>query len=84
MTGGMGVHKNVHIEEWVAKRENLEQFFKFTKGAFARFAFFGIAVPYGAYRAIIYELVRSFLKSCEPAKCLHSALDDHGFMAFLS
>jgi hypothetical protein len=58
MTAGMGVRKNVHIEDWVAKRENLEMYFKFTKGAWARFAVFGIAVPYAAYQAIVYEMVR--------------------------
>lgn len=63
MAGGMGVRKNVHIEEWVARRENLEQYFKFTRGAWARFAVFGIAVPYFAYRSIVYEMVFGFYRA---------------------
>lgn len=58
MAGGMSVRKNVHIESWAAFRENCEHSFRFTRGAWARFAVFGIGVPYAAYRLIIYELVR--------------------------
>jgi hypothetical protein len=65
MAGGMGVRKNVHIENWAAYRENCEHVFKFTRGAWARLAIFGFAVPYAAYRAIIYELVRP-LASAQP------------------
>jgi hypothetical protein len=56
MAGGMGVRKNVHVENFAAHRENLEKMFKFTRGNLARMAIFGIAVPVLAYKAICGEM----------------------------
>lgn len=58
MAGGMGVKKNIHIEQWAAFRENCEYVFKFSKANWARFAVFGIAVPVGMYIAMTKEMVR--------------------------
>ncbi len=55
----MGVKKNVHIENWAGFRENCEHVFKFTRGAWAKFAVFGVAVPFVMYRAIVSEMVSS-------------------------
>lgn len=57
MAGGMGVRKNVHIEEWASFRENCEHVFKFSKANWARLAVFGIAVPVGLYVWITKEMV---------------------------
>lgn len=57
MAGGMGVRKNVHIEQWAGYRENCEHVFKFSKANWARFAVFGIAVPVGLYVWIASEMV---------------------------
>lgn len=62
MPGGMGVKKNIHIEEWASFRENCEHVFKFSKANFARLAVFGIAVPVGMYYWITYEFVRFHLR----------------------
>ncbi|CDF33823.1 unnamed protein product [Chondrus crispus] len=56
MVGGMGVRKNIHIEEWAAFRENCEHVFKFSRGNWARLAVFGFAVPALAYYGITREL----------------------------
>lgn len=63
MAGGMGVRKNVHIEEWAAFRENCEHVFKFSRANWARLAVFGFAVPAVAYYAITKELVRVLPKA---------------------
>ncbi|PXF40322.1 hypothetical protein BWQ96_09978 [Gracilariopsis chorda] len=57
MAGGMGVRKNVHIEEWAGFRENCEHVFKFSKANWARLAVFGIAVPVGLYVWITKEML---------------------------
>lgn len=57
MAGGMGVRKNVHIENWASFRENCEHVFKFSKSNWARLAVFGIALPVAFYRLIVNELV---------------------------
>lgn len=58
MTGGMRVKKNIHIENWVAHRENIELYFKFSRGNWAGFLVFGIGVPVALYAAITSEFVR--------------------------
>lgn len=58
MVGGMGVRKNVHIENWASFRENCEYAFKFSRANWARIAVFGVAVPICAYKLIVYEFVR--------------------------
>lgn len=60
MAGGMGVRKNIHIENWASYRENCEHYFKFSRGNWTRLAIFGFGVPIAAYLAITSELVRIF------------------------
>lgn len=57
MVGGMGVRKNVHIEEWAAFRENCEHSFKFSRANWARLGVFGFAFPIGVYILISREIV---------------------------
>ncbi|CAN8064361.1 unnamed protein product [Agarophyton chilense] len=57
MVGGMGVRKNVHIEEWASFRENCEHAFKFSRANWARLAVFGFAVPIGLYVWITKEML---------------------------
>lgn len=57
MVRDMGVRKNIHIEDWASRRENLEHVFKYTKGNWARLAVFGIAVPILFYKGICSEFV---------------------------
>lgn len=56
MAGGMGVRKNIHIENWASYRENCEHYFKFSRGNWTRLAIFGFGVPIAAYLAITSEL----------------------------
>lgn len=55
MARGMGVEKNVHIENWAAFRENCEHVFKFSKANWARLFVYGFGVPIGIYFLTIQE-----------------------------
>lgn len=60
MVRDMGVKKNIHIENWAGRRENLEHYFKYSRGNWARLAIFGVAVPVLCYNAIVAEFVRIY------------------------
>lgn len=64
--GGMGVRKNVFIEEWAGRRENLEHVFRYSKGNWARLAVFGIGVPLAVYHCTCSEMVSFFLPPPPP------------------
>lgn len=57
MAGGMGVTKNKFIEDWATRRENAEQYFKYTRLNWARLAVFGFALPMAVYHLISSEMV---------------------------
>lgn len=55
MAGGLDVHKNHYIEDYGAKRENLEKVFRFNRRTLALALTFGVAVPYLVYRGCVSE-----------------------------
>lgn len=63
MVRDMGVRKNIHIEDWASRRENLEHVFKYSKGNWARLAVWGVAVPFLFYKGICAEFVSFFFDS---------------------
>eukprot|EP00897_Mesotaenium_endlicherianum_P001265 jgi/Mesen1/1166/ME000124S00203 len=55
MAGGLDVHKNKFVEEWGARRENLEKAFRFNRKTLPIVLTFGVAVPYLVYKGCIAE-----------------------------
>ncbi|QHO13675.1 uncharacterized protein DS421_15g517550 [Arachis hypogaea] len=77
MAGGMEAHKNKHIEDWGAARENLELNFRWTRRNFALVGIFGIAIPILVYKGI----VREFISLESPSNIAHYCLDDYSVIA---
>ena len=61
MAGGLDVHKNKFIEEWGARRENLEKTFRFNRKTLTIALIAGVALPYLIYQGTVDEFVSFFL-----------------------
>ncbi|KAG0615048.1 hypothetical protein M758_5G010400 [Ceratodon purpureus] len=68
MAGGMDLHKNVHIENWGAARENLEKTFRFTRRNITLALIFGIAVPFVTYQGVTGEFHKQDAQAGHPPR----------------
>ena len=57
MAGGMDVKKNHFIEDYGARRENLEKVFRFNGRTLTMSLAFGVAIPVLVYMASVAEFV---------------------------
>jgi hypothetical protein len=77
--GAMGVKKNPYIEAWVARRETLEETFRFTPRNVWNALLFGVGVPLGLYVLFARDMQES--KNTETVLWKHQNRDFLGFPA---